>query len=190
MSEKNISTRQNHSPPELRTVCAKLAPLPPSLDGPHSLLMPISPPSQQGCYARTHPPTTTSIASCHHAGNSPPTCHASPLPLAEPQPPLKKAWLGFGFPPFLAWRLTSETVLSLPGGCPVRQSNMETLQKKVRRKGQARSACAPRKKNEYPLDLATAYGQGRSCLHAGGEPVFEHKRKQLLFTCGKNWQMK
>ena len=138
---KNISTRQNHSPPELRTLCAKLSPLPSLPDGPHSLLMPPSPPSQQGCYARTHPPTTTSMASCHHAANSSPTCHVSPLPLAEPQPPLKEHGLDLA-PPLVAWRLTS-CLETARYDSPTRR----LCRKKMRRKGRARSACLPRKKN-------------------------------------------
>ena len=171
---KNKSTRQNHSPPELRTLCAKLSPLPSSPDGLHSLLMPPSPPSQQGCHARTHLPTTTSMASCHHAANSSPTCHVSPLPLAEPQPPLKEHGLDLAPLPrrletnqsdsrFVAWRLPGTTV-----------QHGDSAGKRCEEKVRPGQLARPERKIKFPLDLATVYGQGGSCLHAGGEPVFEH----------------
>ena len=102
--------------------CAKPSRLPSSPDGPPSLLMPPSPPLPQACYARTHHPTTTWMASSHHVANSSPTCHESPLPPAEPQPPLKEHGLDLATPPPLAWRLTSKTVASLPGDWSVQQS--------------------------------------------------------------------
>ena len=77
-------------PARAQTPCAKPSPLPSSRDGPPSLLMPPSPPLQQACYARTPPPTTTWMVSSHHGAKSLPTCHVSPLPVAEPQPPLKE----------------------------------------------------------------------------------------------------
>ena len=102
-------------PARAQTRCAKPSPLPSSRDGPPSLLMPPSPPLQQACYARTPPPTTTWMVSSHYAARSSPTCHVSPLPPAEPQPPLKEHGLDLATPPFVAWRQTSKTVISLPG---------------------------------------------------------------------------
>ena len=79
--------------------CAKPSRLPSSPDGPPSLLMPPSPPLPQACYARTHHPTTTWMASSHHVANSSPTCHESPLPPGKPQPPLKEHGLDLATPP-------------------------------------------------------------------------------------------
>ena len=90
---------------------AKPSRLPSSPDGPPSLLMPPSPPLPQACYARTHHPTRTWMASSHHVANSSPTCHESPLPPAEPQPPLKEYGLDLATPPPLAWRLTRKQSL-------------------------------------------------------------------------------
>ena len=83
-------TRQSQSPPKPRTVAptaALIARWSPLLA--HATFLPL----QQACYARTHPSTTTWIASYHHA---------SPLPPAEPQPPCERAWLGFGHPLLVA----------------------------------------------------------------------------------------
>ena len=100
-------------PARAQTPCAKPSPLPSSQDGPPS--MPLSPPLQQACYARTRPPTTTWMASSHHVAKSSSTCHVSPVPPAKPQPPLKEHGLDLATPPLVAWRLTSKTVISLPG---------------------------------------------------------------------------
>ena len=97
--------------------------LPSSPDGPNSLLMPPSPPLRQACYARTHHPTATSMASYHHVANSSPTCHESPLPPPRSPSPLSKSMAWIRPPPFpLACRLISEPVVSLPGDWPVQQS--------------------------------------------------------------------
>ena len=135
------ATSPKPEPAKAQTPCAKPSPLPSSRDGPPSLLMPPSPPLQQTCYARTPPPTTTWMASSHHAAKSSPKCHVSPLPPAEPQPPLKEHGLDLATPPLVAWRLTSKTVISLPGDWPVQQSKTETLQKKGARK--KKKKCKP-----------------------------------------------
>ena len=70
-----------------------------------------------------------------------PCRHVSLLPLAEPQPLFEERGPLLSSPEpdrsnshFVAWRLASTTVISLPGDYPVQQSNTEILQKKGARK--------------------------------------------------------
>ena len=130
--------------------CAKLSLLPSAPDGPQSWPIPPSAPLRQACYAKTPHPTTTWMASDHHVADSPPTCHVSPPPPAEPKPALKEHGLDLATPPslrmeadqendiFVALRMPCKTVLSLPlpGQCPKYSSPRPiSCRKKVRGKG-------------------------------------------------------
>ena len=153
-------------------------------NGPPSLLMPPSPPLPQACYARTHHPTTTSMASNHHVANSSPTCHESQLPPAEPQPPLKEHGLDLATSPPLAWRLTSKTVTSLPGGWPVQQSFrcfcLETAQYNSPRPRSSGKKVRRKKKNisGIPFFCSLVLGWISQRKHLGKTQYGEHKQQQ------------